>query len=1151
MDNNQLYLFKDKRFLPLFITQFLGAFNDNVVKNALIILITFKTVKLFGLPSSLLVIVASGIFIIPFLLFAGISGQLADKYEKARLVQIIKLFEIGIVTCSFYGFYLENLKILFFSLFLMGVHSTFFGPLKYSVLPDHLKKDELVSANAYFEAGTFLSILFGTIIGGLFNDFTFYIVMAVMMLAAIIGFISSLFIPKSNNTSPDIKINWNLIQESYNIVQYSLSKRQVFLSILGISWFWFIGAIYLSQIPAFAKDIFKADQTVVTLFLSIFSIGVGVGSVACNTLFAKEISTKYVFLAAIGISVFGIDLFYASQYQNPFFHNGDLIDFKGFLSVARSWRICIDLFLISALGGVYIVPLYAVMQYFSNSNFRSRVIAANNIINSFFMIASTLFVGVLINLNFSVPWVILTLSAINLLVAAYTYKLTPDATIIPRPLLRTILKFILDRTYRVEVKNIENFHKAGKRSVIIANHISYLDPALLAVYLPEDLTFAINTEIAKKWWVKPFLTVVKAYAVDPHNSMSTKGLIKELKDDKKIAIFPEGRLSVTGALMKIYEGPGMIADKADATIIPIRVDGPQYTIFSKTRQIVNKRFFPKFTVTVLPPVKFESTPEFDARARRKYISLKLYDIMTEMMFESSDYKQTLFQSLIDAAKTTGFKHEMSSDFENNNLTYRQFIARSFILHNALKDITKPGEYVGLMLPNMSSSAVVFFGLQAGNRVPTMLNYTLGISSIISICRTAKLKTILTSRRFIKKAELENVAEALDAEFNLVYLEDIGKNIKLTDKLFGLAMSYFPQTYYNNLITSTENDPAVILFTSGTEGFAKAVVLSHTNLHANVWQVASRIDVTKRDIMFNALPMFHCYGLTGGTLLPIILGLKTFFYPSPLHYRIVPEMVYDVGATIMLGTDTFLAGYAKFAHPYDFYSVRYVLAGAEKLREETRKLWSDKYGVRILEGYGATETAPVVAVNTAMHNKSGTVGRLLPAVKYHIEPVEGIDEGGRLCVKGPNIMLGYIFAENPGLLVPPTHPNLGKNWYDTGDIVTIDDEGFITIQGRAKRFAKIAGEMVSLTNVEKLASNAYPQGTHAAMHVADKSKGEKILLFTTNKNVEKSELIKSVKEMGISELHLPKQIIYLDPIPVLSTGKTDYRSLLTEAAKYES
>jgi acyl-[acyl-carrier-protein]-phospholipid O-acyltransferase/long-chain-fatty-acid--[acyl-carrier-protein] ligase len=440
---------------------------------------------------------------------------------------------------------------------------------------------------------------------------------------------------------------------------------------------------------------------------------------------------------------------------------------------------------------------------------------------------------------------------------------------------------------------------------------------------------------------------------------------------------------------------------------------------------------------------------------------------------------------------------------------------------------------------MTSTLICFFGLQAYGRVPAMLNFSSGIKNIVSACKMANIKSVITSRKFIEMGKLTEVINSLtEQHMSIIYLEDLRDEISVFDKIKGKLAGCIPQTYFKlaNKNIGADN-PAVVLFTSGSEGTPKGVVLSHSNIQANRFQVSSRIDFGPTDIVFNALPIFHSFGLTIGTLLPVLSGMKIFFYPSPLHYRIVPELVYDTNATLMFGTDTFLSGYARYAHPYDFYSIRYVFAGAEKLRDTTRKTWSDGFGVRIFEGYGATETSPVLSMNTPMQNKPGSVGRLMPSINSKLEAVPGIDEGGKLLVSGPNIMKGYYHSNASGEVAP-----LVDGWYDTGDIVTIDENGYIVIQGRAKRFAKVGGEMVSLTAVENYIAKVWPGHSHFAVQIPDDKKGEQIVVVSNNKEASRNTLVSYVKENGLSDLNIPKNILFLDKIPVLGTGKTDYVSL---------
>lgn len=710
-------------------------------------------------------------------------------------------------------------------------------------------------------------------------------------------------------------------------------------------------------------------------------------------------------------------------------------------------------------------------------------------------------------------------------------------------MLKKILHWLLTLIYKVEVKGLDNYKKAGKRVLIISNHTSFLDPLLLGVFLPDDVTFAINTQISQRWWLKPFLGLSRVFPMDPTHPLSLKDLIHHLQQDTRTVMFPEGRITVTGSLMKVYDGTGMVADKSEAAILPVRIDGAEYTHFSKLRNIVRLRLFPKITIQILPHTHVSAPQSLRGKNRRKFSGHILADIMTEMMFATSHYRQTIFSGLLEARTIHGGKHTVAKDMERIPLSYDNLIARTIAIGNALKKITEPGENTGIFLPNSTKTLCVVLGLQLHGRVPAMLNYSTGSAGMVSACNTAQVKTVLTSRRFIELGHLAEEAEQLSKQVKLVYLEDLAEQISAPAKLKALIQSRTANYWYKHNQYSPDS-PAVILFTSGTEGTPKGVVLSHSNILANHKQIEARINFNAQDVVLNFLPMFHSFGFTVGTLLPVLNGMTTFFYPTPLHYAVIPEIAYEISATIMFGTNTFLAAYGKKAHAYDFYAMRYVIAGAEKLQESTRELWADKFGIRILEGYGATETAPVTSVNTPMDFRAGTVGRFMPYMDYHLEPVEGIDDAGRLHVNGPNIMLGYLLADNPGKLVP-TESIYGKGWYDTGDIVHVDDDNFISIRGRSKRFAKVSGEMVSLTAVESLAVKAWPDAHHAAISLPDAKKGEQVILVTTQKNATVADL--AAASTGVAHISLPKKILIIDAIPVMATGKTNYLAVTELAA----
>ena len=702
-------------------------------------------------------------------------------------------------------------------------------------------------------------------------------------------------------------------------------------------------------------------------------------------------------------------------------------------------------------------------------------------------------------------------------------------------LLRSTLRWVLRRIYRVRVVGLEHYAAAPKPALIVANHASFLDPILLTAFLPEKPIFAIDVGMAAKWWLRPFGRLVELFPMDAENPMAIKSLITYMKTGRNAVIFPEGRITVTGSLMKIYEGPGLVADRAGAVLLPMRVDGPQYSPFSRLQGRFRLRWFPQVKLTMLPARRFDIPPGAGGRVRRKLIGRALCDIMTETMFAAAQYRQTIPEAICDARAVHGGSHTVVEDPSGKPLSYNGLVQRASIMGGLIARETDTGEYVGLLLPNSSVAVVVLMALLFRRRVPALLNFTAGSQGMLDAVAAAGVNTVYTSRLFIAKAGLGSALEALTQKARIVFLEDLAARVGVSDKLRGFVAARPGRRmgYYGK-----PDDPAVILFTSGSEGTPKGVVLSHTNLLANIHQLGARVDFSPRDVILNVLPMFHCFGMTAGTLLPLVSGMKVFHYPSPLHYRVVPELCYEINATILFGTNTFLAGYARHAHPYDFYSIRYVFAGAEPLRESTRRTWAERFGVRIFEGYGTTETGPVLAVNTPMDSRAGSVGRLLPGIQHRIEPVAGIGHGGRLWVRGANVMLGYLRGDRPGELAAPS-AGCDPGWYDTGDVVHGDEDGFLWIRGRVKRFAKVGGEMVSLLAVENLANRVWPEGNHAAIALPDAQKGEQVVLLTECKKAQRREFLARARDEGYVEMMVPRRIIIVDAIPVLGSGKADY------------
>ncbi len=1134
MLKNQFLLLYTRRFLPLFITQFLGAFNDNLFKNALVILITYIVAAKLSIQPQILVTLTGALLIFPMVIFSAQAGSIADKFEKAKLIRIIKFAEIVLMSLAAVGFILQNVYLLMVVLFLVGLQATFFGPIKYSILPQHLHTNELVAGTGLIEMGTFVAILLGNILGVILITLPqgLMAISAGIILVALAGYLASCFIPIAQAPAPDLKLSLNFIKESLNIVKFTQKTPTIFLCILGISWFWLIGFTFLAEFPSYAKNFIGGDEQIFVLFLAIFSIGVGLGSSLCNRLLKGEIEATYVPLAALGITLFTVDLYFATQHEIMTPHMMQLITLEQFFYSANHWRIMIDMLLIAVCGGIYIVPLYAILQYRAKDSHKARVIASNNIMNALFMSVAALATMLMLKLRFTIPQIFLTVGVVNLLVVIKSCQLLPGA------LLQSILRTLLNFFYRVKVHGLENFHQAGSRVVITPNHTSFLDGLLLAAYLPEKCSFAIYRGYIQKWWMLPVQWFVDVFFVDPTNPFIIKTMVNYVKENKKLVIFPEGRITVTGALMKIYEGPGLIAERADATILPVLIEGAQYTYFSRLRGLVRLRWFPKITLTIYPAEKIKIKQECSGRRRRQLIGQRLYEIMSNILFLGNDTNITLFHALLDAKNIHGYSHKIVEDTRRVPLSYHRLIMASLVIGRKLAKLTKKQEVVGLLLPNMVGTVVAFFGLQAYLRVAAILNFSTGLKNVVNACETTQIKLVCTSRMFVETAKFQDLINVLmEKNIKIVYLEDLKAEVSMGNKIYAFLATHLPKLFGLYYKSSDARKPAVILFTSGSEGNPKAVVLSSKNIQANKAQLSSRFDFSPSDIILNAMPIFHAFGLTAGTILPILYGMKVFFYPSPLHYRVIPELSYDINATILFGTNTFLTGYAKYANPYDFYSLRYVFAGAEKLKEDNRRFWADKFGVRIFEGYGATETSPVISANTPMHYKVGTVGKFMPGIEYRLAAVPDIQVGGLLSVKGPNIMLGYMFHDKPGVIVPPEN-----GWYSTGDIITLDEDGYISIQGRVKRFAKIAGEMVSLAFVEHYMDELWPNTMNAVVALPDEKKGEQLVLVTTQANAQKSEILAYIRKLGISELTVPKILYFLDKMPLLPTGKIDYSAV---------
>ncbi len=1132
-------LFKNKKFLPLLASRFLSAVNEGFIRNVFLFLITYKMTQ----PSPVFMTAAVILYALTFCFATIYIGQIADKFPKARCLRVLRLCEIGIMIMGLVSISLDSRLLLLFIFISMGLTNACLRVLDTSLITELIAPAKLNAGNTLMKMGVIfasgLSCLLLTSI--LKFDVAFFIICLLGIILSVMSYLITLKIPEREPADKEALIYKNPYNTFGFVSEHLKHKFDIWAYLVGIAWFWMIASVVFFFSGEYGRTVLNARWSVV-MFLSsgVFTIGYIIGGFLYAHLSRKNNMGTYTSVVGLLMSLFLFNFIFASSSMIGVPAENVTV-FKMLTTNFNYWCIMIDVLVLGSLSAFYVIPFYTLIQLKTPNFMMGRMMAFSNMINALAVIASFLFILSMRLLSFGILEILGIYSIANIFVAIYMIRLLPTES------RKKVFQTILQTLFKVEVKGIENLHKAGDRALIITNHTSYMDVLLISAFIDREITFAVSDQLIEKTLVKFMTNLTDVRPLDPHSPFAVKYMAERLNEDRLCMILTEGIIEGGNTRMKIYEGPAMMAVKGDAPILPIRIDGAANTFFS--RVIGTKaafKMFPKITINILEPVDFTFKDELTTREIREQSSSRLYDILSDMTFNSYDKNRTLFEAIADAMHMAGYLKPIMEDTSRKPIKFCGMFLKSFVLGRLIQRAVNDEKYVGLMIPTSNACALSVFGLHAYGKIPAMINFTSGPKQVISTCETIGLKTIVTARKVVSMAKLDHLIEALTAaNIRIVYLEDLKSTLTFKDKLFGVFGALFPKTAYQKSSGGqiTPDDTAVILFTSGSEGLPKAVFLNHKNLLSNCYQVFARFDVTKNDVFLNCLPMFHSFGLGAGTILPLLIGVKTVLYPTPLHYRIIPEICASAKATIFFGTDTFLAGYAKCANPYDFNSLRIVASGAEKVKDETRKIWSEKFGVRILEGYGATECSPFISVNTFLHTKKNSVGRILPGMSYKLKPVEGITEGQELWIKGPNIMQGYMRHTDPLHLDPPQ-----DGWYDTGDIVTVDENGYISIKGRCKRFAKIGGEMVSLMSVEMVAEKRWPGFIYGAVNIPDARKGEKIVLFTTCKDVTKDELMSAFKAAGITELGLPSHIIITDHPPLLGTGKFDYVTAKEIAAK---
>jgi acyl-[acyl-carrier-protein]-phospholipid O-acyltransferase/long-chain-fatty-acid--[acyl-carrier-protein] ligase len=702
--------------------------------------------------------------------------------------------------------------------------------------------------------------------------------------------------------------------------------------------------------------------------------------------------------------------------------------------------------------------------------------------------------------------------------------------------MKTLLRFFLRLLFGFRAYNEEVLKTPGP-VLLLPNHVSWLDWLFLLVCTDKDWKGVVSERTAHTSWLhRKIMINRRTFPIDTDSSYAVKHVAEFLAQGGRLALFPEGRLSRTGTLMKLFDGTGFLLHKTGAKVITCYLRGAHRLPASPNPN--RKKWFPRITAHFSDALTAPHVEHLSTSQARALFTNWLRDQMVRQQFEiEMEFgPQTLAEAVVESAAC--FSGHVVLQDVNAALTYKKLLVSADLMARQLDNaLSRDVKRVGVLLPNENATPVVLLSLWTLDKEAAIFNYSAGPAIMLSCAQLAGVKQIITSRAFLERAKLD-VSALSEAGIDFVYLEDIRARISGSAKLRALLK----QTFSGGLPCARvdSNSTAVVLFTSGSEGVPKGVELTHRNILANIRQMLAVTDLTDNDRIFNAMPLFHSFALTVGTLLPLVRGMSVFIYPSPLHYRVVPTVFYDADCTIMLGTNTCLNGYARKANPYDFRSLRYMFAAAEKLQETTATTWAQRFGVRVLEGYGATECAACVSANTPLQAKYGSAGRLMPGMEYKLERVEGVAEGGRLFVRGPNVMKGYLNAD-----ANAKFQSLG-GWYDTGDIVRVDQEGYVFILGRLKRFAKIGGEMVSLTAVEDALAGAFPhyglRCQTAVVSRPDENKGEKLIAISNEAKLTLDEVRVAIKAKGLPNIAVPREVKFIHEIPKLGTGKVNYREL---------
>jgi acyl-[acyl-carrier-protein]-phospholipid O-acyltransferase/long-chain-fatty-acid--[acyl-carrier-protein] ligase len=1141
-------------FWSLILTQFQNAFNDNAIKFLVIYIIVAMNFPKDAREN--LILVVGALFALPFIFFSMAGGNLADRYSKRTVVIGTKLMEIIVMAVTILGLWLHNLPLECAAVFLISSQSALFGPSKYGLLPELVPERKLSWANGIIELGTFLGSIVAVMAAGALAERYHgreQIAGVILLGCTLLGLATSFGITHVPAADPTKKLQWNPIGDLGAQMKTILADRTLAWAVMGNTYLFFLAALLQFTIIIYGHDVLRVDETHISYLQAAVGIGIGIGSVAAGYLSGGKIEYGLIPLGALGMTIFGALLYFTAPSAllaawlrttaahigwAPFEHASSVIAQLVHLRIP-------DLWLLGFFGGFFAVPLNALIQHRPRPDQKGGVIAAANFWS---------FVGIFVaaaaynifsaRFHQSAATIFLDGAILTAIMTGYSIYLLPDS------LLRLVLFTVTHSIYRIRVEGRDNIPESGG-ALFVSNHMSLVDALLLLASTDRPIRFLMFKDIYDQPHIKPFAKMIRAIPIS--SQLRPRDMIHSLREASDairngeiVCIFAEGQITRIGQLLPFRRGMERIMKNVDAPIVPVNLDGVWGSIFSYERG----RFLWKLPRKIPYPV----TVSFGAPMPPSATAFEVREAVQEL--QSAAYRHhksrmnTLPRSLIRTAHHYAFRFAMG-DKRRPRMNWGNALLSSIFLARRLRRVWAGQKMVGILLPPSVPGVLVNFAASISGKIPVNLNYTASNETLASCAEQCNLQTVITTKLLLEKLPLQVPGKQ-------ILLEEIAALPRPSEKITALLLWFLPSRLLERVLSSGKpqslDDLATIIFSSGSTGEPKGVMLTHYNIMSNIDQMAQTFMLAKGDVLLGVLPFFHSFGFTVTLWLPAVLGVGVAYHPSPLDLTAVSELVRDYQVTFLLATPTFLQAYARRCLPEDFGSLQFVVVGAEKLPEPLALAFEDRFGIRPLEGYGCTECSPVVAVNTRdfrapgfrqVGAKRGRIGHPLPGVSVRIVDPDTrerreVDTPGLLLVRGPNVMLGYLGKPEK------TAEVLQDGWYTTGDIAAEDEDGFLTITDRLSRFSKIGGEMVPHIKIEEklqeLADSAERQFVVTA--VPDGKKGERLVVLHTLQPDALKPVLEKLSSSGLPNLWIPRanQFFHIAELPHLGTGKLDHRRI---------